>query len=487
MKRCKNRTESLLLSLLLASGMAGCAVAPQPRSLSSGPLLEQAADAGPGTAAAPAAPTPAPPALAPPAVSPDGNEPLTLQDCLRLAEANSRRISIVDRRVLLERDRRLEAFGLVLPRITGQSRASFRSNDQGIIRDGESFVTGGRDIQTASLGLLVPIYDFGGAFSQIKAQRLQIHAAQLDAEQERQDLRLEVTRAYFQILEARKIKTVVEESIQSVEQQLKISRDYYDQGLVAKNDLLVSEVQLARRQQELIQAENAIELSVSTLNRLTGLSVTRPTKVRDITVVEPWNGSFDSLVSLALAHRPDLKAFADRAEIASALYRSARSSFFPRLFAFGEADYSSDSTLLNNTWLSGGFGMNITLLDASTFARIREQRKLADEAADQRQDRVDEAMLEIQRAYLSVRNASETLPVTQKNIDQAEENLRITRDRYREGLVTSADVLVEEERFAQARSDYYAALYGYHQAFAELVHTVGATPTSASTVQGAMP
>lgn len=409
---------------------------------------------------------------------PDG--PLSLEDVLRLASASNRRISIADRRALIERDRELEALALVLPRVNGEVRYSMRSNDQGFDTGDDRFVTGSRQLGTASVSLLVPIYDFGDAFNQMKAQRAQTRISRLDAVRERQDVALAVTQAYFRILEAAKLKAVVDDSIATLEQQLRISRDYFDQGLVAKNDLLVAEVQLAKRQQERITAENGIQLATATLNRLAGLPVDRPTTVVDVLEMKPWTGPFESLVETAVQKRPDLLALGEQVYIAKALYRAVRTSFYPRIFGFGSFNYTDDDSTLNQTYFSGGFGVNIRLLDASIISRIRQQRRQVDQAADIRQDEIDEAVLEIQRAYLSVQEASRRIPVAQQSIDQAEENLRITRDRYREGLVTSADVLIEEERFAQARADYYRALYDYHQAFAQMVHTIGGPPPAST-------
>lgn len=409
---------------------------------------------------------------------PDG--PLSLEDVLRLASASNRRISIADRRALIERDRELEALALVLPRVNGEVRYSMRSNDQGFDTGEDTFVTGSRQLGTASVSLLVPIYDFGDAFNQMKAQKAQTRISRLDAVRERQDVALAVTEAYFRILEAAKLKAVVDDSIATLEQQLKISRDYFNQGLVAKNDLLVAEVQLAKRQQERITAENGIQLATATLNRLAGLPVDRPTTVVDVLEMNPWTGTFDSLVETAVQKRPDLIALGEQVFIAKALYRAVRTSFYPRIFGFGSFNYTDDDSTLNQTYFSGGFGVNIRLLDASIISRIRQQRRQVDQAADIRQDEIDEAVLEIQRAYLSVQEASRRIPVAQQSIDQAEENLRITRDRYREGLVTSADVLIEEERFAQARADYYRALYDYHQAYAQMVHTIGGPPPVSS-------
>lgn len=401
------------------------------------------------------------------------DEPLSLEACWKLAQEKSLKLKIAQGKIQQGQANKLEAVGSVVPRLSLESRFSVRNNDPGIVREEGPFVTGGRQLGTARMSLQVPIYDFGNAQNQIKVNNLSIHIAELQAEQVAKNLRLEVTQAYFRILEAEKIKTVVEESIQAVEQQLKVSEDYYRQGLVAKNDLLVAEVQLARRKQELIQAQNNIDLATATLNQLIGAELDAPTHIEEVLAAQSWDGSFEELADIARNKRPDLQIQALSTQISQALYRAARSNFLPKIYGFAGANATSDSRTLNQTWFDTGVGLNWAPFDLGNVARLKQQKLKQLEARQLEQDAVDGAMLELRRAYLRVREATQKIPVAQKSIDQATENLRITRDRYGEGLITSADVLLEEERLAVARSDYYRALYEYHQAFAELTYTLG--------------
>ncbi len=85
-------------------------------------------------------------------------------------------------------------------------------------------------------------------------------------------------------------------------------------------------------------------------------------------------------------------------------------------------------------------------------------------------------MLQVKQAFLGVREAAERIPVARKSIEEAEENLRMVRDQYAQGLRTSAEVLIEEDRLARARSSYYGSLYDYHDAFARLTNAIGGPP-----------
>ncbi|MCC7315864.1 MAG: TolC family protein [Planctomycetes bacterium] len=443
---------------------------------------------------------------------------LSLDECIEMALRNNRRISIADRRVLIARDRVSEAIAMTLPQLSAEGRFTSRNNDSGIQRPepslrnrlrqsltqaaatslveqagltptgqflqqsgaGQSFsgTFSQRDVWTGTISLLVPIYDFGRSEYIRQAQEGRVDTARYDARRERQDVAFAVSQTYYRVLEAEKIKGVVEESIRVVERQLEIARDFLSQGLVAANDVLAVEVQLAERRQQLSQAENNIQLAVATLNRQIGADVTQQTSIVDVLEVEPWHGRFTDALMLAIETRPDLASLRRQIEVARDEYRATRAEgTAPRIFGFADYNWSSDEFLLNNEWLSGGVAMQIPIFDGGlTIARLQRQRKEIAESVDRFDEQVDNIVLDIKQSFLNVNEAAGRIPVARKAVELASENLRIVRDQYGEGLLTSADVLTEEDRLAQARSNYFQSLYDYHGSYARLAHAVGAEP-----------
>ncbi|MCO5168731.1 MAG: TolC family protein [Planctomycetes bacterium] len=402
---------------------------------------------------------------------------LSLTDCLRIALENNRRIGIAQRRVLIADDLVDEAIASALPRLSTEGRFTARSNDAGVDRGGQSIAFQEREVFTSSVSLIVPIYSFGRVENVYDARTLGVEVAQLGLDRERQSLEFAVRQGYFRVLEAQKIAAVVRQSIEVVELQLEIARDFLEQDLVAKNDVLAVELQLAERRQELIQAENNILLARSTLNRLMGVDVNAPTQLEDVLEVDLWPPDLLAAMRMAVDKRPDLAALRRQIEIAQAEYRATRADLFPRIYAFGSYNYTSDDFQLNQNWLSGGAAIEWPIFDGGvTYTRLRRQERLIEEAIDRRSEQVDDVVLDVKQAVLNVQEAGQRLEVARRAIQLAEENLRITRDQYGQGLVTSADVLLEEDRLSRARSNYFRALYAYHQAYARLVFVIGGEP-----------
>ena len=400
---------------------------------------------------------------------------LTLDQCLQIARENSRRLGIATRRVLIADDRVDEVIASILPRLEAEGRFSARNNDAGVQRPGQAGISfQEREVATGTLSAIVPLYSFGRAENAYDAAKLGVQVADLDARRVEQDLELAVRDTYFRLLEAQKIATVVEDSIQVIERQLVVARDFYAQQLVSKSDVLSAEVQLAERFQERIQAANNVELARVALNRVLGMDVDRRTEVQDVLDTLPWRGELRDILRLAIERRPDLEAARQRIAIAQAQYRATRAEFFPVIFAFGSYNYTSDEFQLNDDWLSGGAAIRVPIFDGGvTYTRLQQRRREIDEAVDLRDERIDDVLLDVRRAFLDQRASAERIPVARKATELGEENLRIVRDQYGQGLVTSVDVLIEEERLSRARSSYYRALYAYHQAQARLTNALG--------------
>jgi len=407
------------------------------------------------------------------------DRPLTVDECVDAALLRSRGLRTIDRRVLIAQDRVDESIAYALPSVNIETRYTNRNNDPGIEGDRGSFSFGDRAVTSTALTALVPIYEFGRVADELESRKRGVAADAEDAERSRQELVLAVRRAYFRVLEARRIFTVVEDSIRVVERQLEVARDFFREGLVAKTDVLSVEVQLARRRQERIESKNNVALSTSALNRLLSVDVTRPTEIVDVMELPPWSGDYPAALERALRLRPDLAALSERIASARAHLDAAKGAYAPGIFAFGSLNHSSDSLLVNNEWGTLGAGVRWNLFDGwATEARNRRAERELRVAESERDEGLDDAALQVHRAVLDVDSATERVPVAKQSVSLAEENLRVIRDQYAEGLVTSTDLLLEEERLSQTRVSYYRALYDAHDSYARVLFAVGERTTS---------
>ena len=396
---------------------------------------------------------------------PELTETLGLDACIRVALRYHRRTRIADRQVLIAMDEVEETRRENWPKASAEANWEVYSQDP----------AGGSDLDSATgrLSLTVPVYDFGRTTYRARALSLQADATALTAKRVRQTLAVDVSRAYFRVLEAEKILDVVKESIRVLTEQVEVSRNLLDQGLVARNDVLAAEVQLAQRKQERIAAENNVRLSRASLNRLMGLSVMAELDLHDVREADLWEGRLPALFQAAIQNRPDLSSLNHRIRAIQTGIRAAYAHLTPDIVAFGSYDARLDEPNPERDWFTAGIGVQIPFFQGGqTLVRVRRLRRELEQAVDRRNERADDVLFEVRQEFLNVEEAREQIPVARKNIQLADENLSVVRDQYNQGLVTHTDVLIEENRLTQARSSYFQALYGYHRSLAQLRHVV---------------
>ena len=85
----------------------------------------------------------------------------------------------------------------------------------------------------------------------------------------------------------------------------------------------------------------------------------------------------------------------------------------------------------------------------------------------------DQITLEIKNAYLILQETESQIVVWQKVIEQAEENFRISEERYKERVATSTEVLDAQTLLTRAKSEYANALGDYNINYARLQRAMG--------------
>ena len=282
----------------------------------------------------------------------------------------------------------------------------------------------------------------------------------------------QVVESYYAVLLAKKQLDVAEQAMTTAQAILERSKNRYETGVAVQSDYLSSQVRLGMRKQELIRAQDDLELARTQLSTSMGLSsesMFNPTDVlaeKNLPVT-----SLDNLEKNAVETRPDLKSIRAREAAQQLGVSIAKSSYGPRINAFGgwEAD--------NPTFLAGGGGNNwlagveirLDLFQGGARrAQISQARALQEKVAANRETATDEVRLEVRRAFYDVDAARQQIEVARAIIADAEESLRINQNRYESGLSTIADLLAAEEAARRSQADYWETVYRYLTGYASL-------------------
>ena len=152
----------------------------------------------------------------------------------------------------------------------------------------------------------------------------------------------------------------------------------------------------------------------------------------------------------------------------------SKSNFAPELFARLAVDYLQNDRATEQSIMSASVGLKMNLFDGlSTTSRYRRAVKLRAQNEDGLRQLIEQIGLEYRTAVNDVKIAAERIRVTEKAIEQGEENLRITRDRYQNLVGTATEVIDAQTLLTQIRTDNYRAGFDYQVAMARVRKAMG--------------
>jgi outer membrane protein len=337
------------------------------------------------------------------------------------------------------------------------------------------------DNYRARAALSLPVYTGGRVEGGIEAARHNREAAGSDLEGGIQDLVLEASTAYWQLVTAQENLRVLAESVTSFEAHLKDTRVRQDLGMAARNEVLAVQVQRDRAELRRLAAANGAAIANANLVRLVGLPAgTRIEPAEPSGALDAPPFDVEALVTEALRARPEAASLRSRIASLDASVRVARASHRPQAAISAGYDYAwPNATIVpppkewKSTW-NVGAALSITAFDGGRSAASAAQATAQAEALRHRLEDLERRIrLEVTSRVLDLGTARAALQVSTGNVDAALENVRVAQDRYREGVIPSSELLDAETARLLAGLDQTAAVSDLHQAEANLKRALG--------------
>jgi outer membrane protein TolC len=274
-----------------------------------------------------------------------------------------------------------------------------------------------------------------------------------------------------------------EESVRSAEADLERAEAFRKEGLTTDADVLSIRVHLASVRQEAIQRRTQLDVARAALNVAMGApeeSVFQLSTPLAETAYEA--GALEGRQQSATSTRPELLQAIKGIDLARLQEKQARSAYWPEVFVRGVFETDRQEVLNKGgaNWFFGA-GLRWNLFNGmETKAKVAETRHRLAVAEAQKRHAESGVRFEVRRAWLEWNAVKERLALASASVAEAEESLRITRDRYENGLSTVTDLLRTETALLGARTGYLAALYEQRLAAARLEAAQGSlTPNSA--------
>ncbi len=399
---------------------------------------------------------------------------MTLSQGLKLATETNRLVKIASRgRDISSTDVSI-AFSRYLPSINASLSGTFLSHPPVAIFGSftapeaiQSSLSYGFDVQQL-------LYDFGGRSSRYEAASAALDTATLNIDRVKNIVALDFIIAYFDLLETEKMELVGEREVERLISHLTTARSLYKEGVITKNDLLQAEVRLSDAQQRLLTATNMRAVNAYRINNILSLPLKNAVRIADAAGEPHYEADIDKAWEIAEKQRIELKTI-DRELKINELEKAARKSdYFPKIFAEGGYNYTENRYLVHDDNWTLMLGLNLNIFNGgSTKAEVAKIDYQREQISEQRQKLADDIKLDVEKSWLDMKNATERIKVTRDAVKQGEENLKINKDRYREGVGTSTDVLDAITLLTTAETNAYRAEYELRRAQGAFMYAIG--------------
>ena len=307
--------------------------------------------------------------------------------------------------------------------------------------------------------LTLPLFTSGRISKGIDAATSALNTSVQDEIKATLDLKLNVAEAYISVLRVKRIVQVAETNVSSLASYANDVKNFYEQGVVTKNDMLAAQVSVADARQRLTQALNSLNIANASYNRLLGRSLDQQIHIEDLSA-EPGETDFENLKSKALEKRPELISLSEQARSLQHQASGIRSSTMPQLALSGGYSYTQNKYQVHEDVWSANVGLRWDIFDGGVSRHNANALLQKAEALNEvRKDTASLISLQVRQVSLDIDEAYKRIEVTREALSQSEENLKVAKDRYREGVGTNTEVLDAETLRTRSYSNYYNAVY----------------------------
>ena len=311
-------------------------------------------------------------------------------------------------------------------------------------------------------------------------------ATQEDFNKDKAELIYHIDNSYWNLFKSIEFKKVIDETAKQVNAHLNDVQNLMNQGMATTNDVLRVQVQLSNAELLQIDATNNVRLAATALNNDIGLPLHTEIQIES-TPDSLYNRSpkgptedISTLIERALHNRPEVKGMQYRVEAGESGVKLAKSGWYPQIYLTGNYYYARPNQRIlptedrfHDTW-DVGITASVDIWNWGTTVHQTQQAQAqlaqAQDALGQLRDAI---ALEVTQNYLNVSESKERIRVSDQGAKQAEENYRVTNEKYKLGVALNSDVLDAEVSLLQTRWSHIQSVVDYELAQAKLQKSIG--------------
>jgi outer membrane protein TolC len=412
---------------------------------------------------------------------------LTLKEAIDLGVLNSKQLIVSNAKIKEAQAKLQQAQDKVIPEV-GVSGTYLHLNTPNVSFSQESSSNGGSsDSPLASLAnlqdvALLQVSASWPVFNGFKTRNTKImneyleQAAQYDAQTTKSNVALTTAKAIYQYYELLETRRTIEENLKQEHQRVVEFKNQEAQNLLARNDRLKAELQMNNVELALTEVNNNVKLAEYNLAILLGLPDETIVEIDTVGMFELAKlTTWDEYLQTGLANRTELKSATVQVKAGESGYKIAKANRLPMVaLTAGYVNAFIPNVVNITNALNGGVSLKYSITGAIHASHgMQEARARVEQAEASRQIMTDQVKVNIREKYLNCQKSLEQLAITEKAIEQAEENFQISQNKYKQGLLILSDYLEADVALLQARINYATTRAESMIAYYELQESVG--------------
>lgn len=334
--------------------------------------------------------------------------------------------------------------------------------------------------QRAAGGLTVSelITDFGRTHNLVLSARSSAQAGLENERATREDVRLAVDQAFYQVLTAQSVLKVAQQTVAERKATADQVGALTKANLRSNVDLSFAQVQLSQAQLMMLDARNQAQTAMAALNTVLGFEQDNQYALVDPTpsTPAPPPKTPEPMVQQAFASRPDLAAANDNFTAAKQYSKAERDLWMPTISALGAVGGTPvRADQIQSPWYgAAGANISIPLFNGFLFNAREQEAKLRANAAQQHVRAMrDTIARDVRTAVLNAQDAFQRIGVTQQMLNQSNLALDLSQRRYQLGLSSIVELTQAQLAQTQAKIAESNARYGYATSLAVLRYQLG--------------
>jgi len=420
-------------------------------------------------------------ALLLPSLAAAQDDPLTLDEAVKLALERNERAKSTWEEVVAANARLAQARSFFLPSITSTSTYTRRAYETRRIVGETEVIIQRYNALSETIALNQTLFD-ARSLTSLAAVRARRDADVASAAESRRQLAFEVSQAFLATLGTTQVREASGRRFTFAGQNLEAARARFAAGLASVNDVTRAELEYATAEVGLTQVMGQVETSTLQLGHLLDApeAVRGPLVVPEFLIEAASAEAADSegLVEEALARRLDVGSLRSLASAQRSLSRLPMLGWLPSLSASGRYSLTNEASFNNRNWnWSIGATLSWSLFDGGArFGQSREQRALARLADLDLQAATRLVDVEVREALVSLSSQRASLRQATVAHEVAKKNAAETTELYRQGLASALEVADANVSLFEAEVALVQERYGLGVAFLNLEAALGLDP-----------